>query len=176
MNGMQTRKVRGMGTTMIVRSKTAPPVITFDLAFQLSVGAACAHIRSDGPSLRRRGLVACACVYSPCAVISALAWPAWQSMGALTSPPWSFATMVFAAASIVALVAAYLAGFAAGRSSKRSTLSSLGVVWLLVVLTMLDGLRFALSEPSLIWFLVVTGIINLTAVAVVFHGADIGPM
>jgi hypothetical protein len=94
-------------------------MIAFDLAYELSLGAACAVLdrRRESPEQSNKtaffdGLLVSGLVYIPLCAAGFSAWPGWQSMYLVDLDASRFGEPAFAALSTAALFACYLAGYA----------------------------------------------------------------
>jgi hypothetical protein len=143
-------------------------MIAFDLAYELSLGSACALL--DVGVLRRPGdpgreseipnkngafhdgLRVSALVYIPLCAAGFSAWPGWQSMYLADLRSIPFGEPAFAALSTAALFACYLAGYRgasallrpdadAGRRRARSLLAAIGLAWIAVLFVLFGLLR-----------------------------------
>ena len=113
-------------------------MIAFDLAYELTLGAACALLDRPSPitgEAFRDGLLISAFVYVPLCVAGFTAFPGWQSMYLLPLTPFSSAC--FAAVMTASLFAFFHLGFHAAsaalhltRGRSRLLLTSLLLAWL----------------------------------------------
>jgi hypothetical protein len=139
-------------------------MIAFDLAYELSLGCACALL-DQARSKRENffsssaffdGLLASALIYIPLCAAGFAAWPGWQSMYLADLRALPFGEPAFAALSTAALFALYLAGYRGASSllrpdprRARSLITALALGWI-ALLFVLFGLlnRRALSVTS----------------------------
>ena len=163
-------------------------MIAFDLAYELTLGALCAT--HAGPRGIRNGLVASAAVYVPSATAGLLAWPGWQGMYLLPlegdAPRLGLGLVVQA----TALLGCFLLGTRIGL--RRPAVWALGWVLFLglifgalwrrafFVTTWADfhsarsfelawGAAHSMLGGPVMWFLLVTGALNLAAMGLVLR-------
>jgi hypothetical protein len=131
-------------------------MIAFDLAYELTLGAACAMLARPAPSRPltaphfRHGLLISSLVYAPLCVAGFTAFPGWQSMYLLDlAPPFISAT--FAALSTAALILSYILGYSLTaallrRLPPRPLILSLAAAWTILLVTL-----FAVLHPRALW-------------------------
>jgi hypothetical protein len=128
-------------------------LISFDLAYELTLGAVCAALRrrpsapvSFAEPAFREGLLVATALYVPSAIAALVLAPAWQTMYLLDfDPTWGGLALV-GGVQTVGLVGLYVAGFvlaaraiAAGRGRLFAIVS--GVAWV-ALLTEILGVRW----------------------------------
>jgi hypothetical protein len=144
-------------------------VISFDLAYELTLGVVCAALRPDPrePVTRltlaepafREGFVVSAVLYVPSAMAALALGPAWQTMYLLDFVPTTPWLVLIGAVQTVALVGVYVLGFLLGArviaaQRGRPFAVALAVGWALLLATILGVLwrrAFTLTTYADFW-------------------------
>ncbi len=125
-------------------------MISFDLAYELTLGAFCAALRSDTraavrfvePSFRE-GMLVTGALYVPSAMAALALGPAWQTMYVVDFEPTPAGLLAMGAAQTVALVALYVAGYLLGAraisAGRGRTLTAVFAVGWTLLLAMIFG-------------------------------------
>lgn len=121
-------------------------MISFDLAYELTLGAMCAALQADPrapirlaePSLRG-GLWVSGAVYVPSAMAAVAIAPFWQTMYLVDFPPTVATLLLVGAVQTVGLIAAYFAGFwlclrARAAGWARALSVGLGATWVALLI------------------------------------------
>ncbi len=115
-------------------------MIVFDLAHQLTLGAACAMYRSTSPKPRNmfRDAFALSILVAMLCVVSLAIWPGWQSMYLVDLDGNLARLMTAEAVQVAALIACFQIGFtlvapALYRFDPRHVRLLAGIAWLLLL-------------------------------------------
>ena len=141
-------------------------MIAFDLAYELTLGVACGF-----PAVNRRqrlidGLVASLVAYVPLCVVTLTVWTDWQAMRPIDRADLP----LLEAAQVVALLAAYFAGFAlaplARHLGRRLAIAIAGVLWIALLIRILQPV-----STSILIFLFVATALNAIAAGLLLRRA-----